>query len=165
MSLRDLTSTLHLTNARIVVLITNGGGAIVEHRDVEYTEGRVVTCFGEDEPPQLRFMYWFNVLGTRPADTLELTPARIIIEGDCEGQRIEIRGRGHFGYGEFGNPEGEFSRAPVILLEKVQEDDVPGAPDMPLDEWRKHMDSIEPVPSPDYVRAVRGRGTHKRMED
>lgn len=165
MSLRDRTSTMTLTNGRMVVLIDDGGGAIVEHRDIEYSEGRLVMFFGEDEPPQLRFIYSFSVAGTKPADKLELIPARIVLEGDCEGQRIEIRGRGHFGYGELGFPEGDFSKAPVILLEEVQEDDGPHEPDMPRDEWRKHMDSIEPVPSPDYVRAVRGRGTHKRIED
>lgn len=42
-----------------------------------------------------------------------MNEAQIVIEGDHDGQRIELRGKGAFGYTGTGHFEGELCASPV----------------------------------------------------
>jgi len=46
---------------------------------------------------QFRYYFTFQQAGGRIPDRSEVNEAPVIIDGECEGQRIQIRGDGYFG--------------------------------------------------------------------
>lgn len=152
MSLSDSLLTYVLTNARVVALV-DGGGAVIEHGDIEYREGRVATIGGHNaETCTLAPVWAFSVVGAPVPDASELGDAQIVIEGDHEDQRIELRGTGAFGYTDTGHFEGEFYASPVIILDHYPEPtDEPVPSDFTADEWGSRMGVIE-VKAPEQFR-------------
>jgi hypothetical protein len=156
----NLARTYAIRDARIVVLIDDGGAA-VEKGDFEFDEGRYLISYGgdPDRPPQLEWGASFRTLGAGAPDKAVMIEGRIVIDGTCDDGRIEIRGNGWFGYDEKGQVDGRFEPdIPVILLdsapEKARDPDEP-----PYDPtaWSAYMDTIEPQTSAEYERAARGR--------
>ncbi|QNE32980.1 hypothetical protein F1C10_14330 [Sphingomonas sp. NBWT7] len=47
-----------------------------------------------------------------------LSRAQLVIEGDCEGRPIELRGEVHFGNTGKGNCKGDFLLSPAIILKR-----------------------------------------------
>jgi hypothetical protein len=157
MSWDHLTATYVLKDARIVVAVKDGG-AIVEHADIEYREGRAPSGYIADpsDPPKLEMLNHISILGAPQADTLASVPGRIVITGTHESGAVEIRGDGWIGYNEHGHLEGDFHPLPVIIA-----DHVPGSPEdgqgMSIAEWTDHMRDRNPKTSPEFDRATRGR--------
>lgn len=171
MSISKPSVTYILQNARIVAVL-EGGGAIIEHRDIEYEEGRVLMYDGDDrDTPQLGFSCSFTVVGSEAPDMVELKRAHLVIEGDCEGQRIELRGEGHFGYTEKGDCEGDFLLAPAIILERdpkpattsVNDNDDEEMGDDEMAEWLEHQQSLSVLAPDEYRRAQRAPDAEKRV--
>lgn len=146
-----------LTSARVVAVL-NGGGAVVEETDVEYREGRVAMTTGDEEPTCSLAPVWaFSAVGAPVPDASELNEAEIVLEGDYDGQRIEVRGTGTFGYTDTGHFEGEFYTPPMIILERYPEQQIDdGPPEFTTEEWVSRMSEIEVKPSEQFRRAQRG---------
>ena len=152
-----------ITKARIVAMI-EGGGVVVEHRDLTYQEGRLAGYAGIDQQtPQLLLNCGFTVLGSALPDVVEMNRARMVVEGDCDGQRIEIRGSGHFGYTDAGLPEGSFSRPPAILLDVIPELPASEEPDMSPEEWQRTIGTKKVVAPNEYRRAQRAIDAEERV--
>lgn len=156
MSLADSTLTYTLANARVVALL-DGGGVVVEQAVVEYREGRMATTSGDEEPTcSLTPMWAFSAAGAPVPDASEMNEAQIVLEGDYDGQRIEVRGSGTFGYTDSGHFEGEFFAPPLIILERFPEqqaEDDP--PEFTTEEWIVRMSEIEVKAPEQYRRAQR----------
>lgn len=146
-----------LTSARVVAVL-NGGGAVVEEADVEYREGRVAMTTGDEEPTCSLAPVWaFSAVGAPVPDASELNEAEIVLEGDYDGQRIEVRGPGTFGYTDTGHFEGEFFTPPMIILERYPEQQIDDSPpEFTTEEWVSRMSEIEVKPSEQFRRAQRG---------
>jgi hypothetical protein len=159
-SWEHLTATYVLRNARIVVAVRDGG-AIVETADIEYTEGRFPSDFGDDpqEPPQLINETSFRQIGSGPADASVAIEGRIIIDGMHENGPIEIRGEGWFGYDDKGYFDGRFDPdPPVIILDSMPLPPVTtDHPEMSPDQWLEYIESIEPQTTEQFERATRAR--------
>ncbi|WP_394648167.1 hypothetical protein [uncultured Sphingomonas sp.] len=146
-----------LTNARVVALL-DGGGAVIEQADVEYREGRMATVGGYDAATVSLAPVWaFSAVDAPVPDASELNEAQVVIEGDYDGQRIEMRGAGTFGYTNTGHFEGEFHAPPMIILERYPErDEEPGSSEYTTEEWITRMGDIGVMASEQYRRAQRG---------
>lgn len=174
MSISKPSVTYIITNARIVAVL-EGGGAIVETHDIEYDEGRTLMHDGPDiETPQLGFRCSFTIVGSGAPDKIETNRTHLVIEGDCEGQRTELRGDGYFGYTGTGDCEGSFISPPAILLERepkaagVNDDDHDDdedeqTEDERIEEWLAYVETVEVLPSEQFRRAQRAHGAEKRV--
>jgi hypothetical protein len=159
----NTTRRYELRNARIVAAI-DGGGAMIETGDFVYEEGRHPTRFSDDgtgDPPWLELFYGFSVIDAPTPDATESVEARILIDGDGEAGRMEIRGNGWIGYDENGFVNGWFETPPKMLLDHGAK-----MPDWPVDpkrgelsfgEWMAHMEATKPRTSAEYDRATRSR--------
>lgn len=169
MTLAASLRTYRLTNARVVALLEEGGGAVVETRDVEYMEGRSLSISGrEGDIIHLVSIWSFSVADSKVPDMVEMSRAQIVIEGDCDGQRVELRGAGSFGYTDLGTFEGEFRAAPTFLLE--EEPDEPPSDelrksDLTPEEWVEHMRTVEVDAPEQFRRAQYGVGLQDRDAD
>ncbi len=163
MSLSESLLSYVLTNARVVALL-DGGGVVVEQGDVDYREGRMATTSGDDEPTYSLVPVWaFSAVGAPVPDASELTDAEMVLEGDYDGQRIEMRGSGTFGYTDTGHFEGEFYAPPMIILESFPEQqNVDGPAEFTTEEWVSRMSEIEVKPSEQFRRAQRCRALADR---
>ena len=159
MAWTGIAATYIIRDARIVVLVQNGG-AVVETRDIEYTEGRHASDYNRDlgeELPSLNLLHGFTEVDAPVPDAMVTVPGRIVIDGMTENGRIEIRGHGDFGYDERGHILGDFDDLPVILIDKFEQPETEDRNGMTIEEWSAHMDSIEPQTSAEFDRATRGR--------
>jgi hypothetical protein len=168
MSLNDTTITYSLTNARVVALLDGGGVVVEKGKDLEYIEGRSMILTAPDyKVPLLEVSCRFNMLDAPIPDMMELSDAWITIEGDCDGQRIELRGEGNFGYTDHGTFEGTFSEPPKMILEQVpkqrpnEDDDVDDG--LTPAEWMAHMETVRVKASPQFDRACRARDPKDAM--
>lgn len=170
MSLNDTTITYALANTRVVALVEGGGVVVEEGKDLEYIEGRSIILGAPDyDVPQLEVCCRFNIVDAPTPDMMELTDAWITIDGDCDGQRIELRGQGNFGYTNHGTFEGTFTEPPKMILEQVPEsqsandDDVDDG--LTAAEWMAHMDTVPVKASPQFDRACRAQDPKNEDED
>lgn len=162
MSLNDTTVTYALTNTRVVALVEGGGVVVEKGKDLEYIEGRSIILGAPDyDVPQLEVCCRFNIVDAPTPDMMELTDAWSTIEGDCDGQRIELRGQGNFGYTDHGTFEGTFSEPPKMILEQVPESrtaDEDDADDgLTPAEWMAYMETVTVEALPQFDRACRAR--------
>jgi hypothetical protein len=156
----NLQRRYEVRNARIVATVL-GGGALIESGNFVYEEGRWPhPGDGPTRPPLLSLSYTFETLDAPDFDAAESVQARIIIDGEGEAGRLEIRGDGWIGYTEHGFLTGYFDRAPDMLLDYVEAADDPEedtvSESMP-ERWAKRMELIKPKTSAEYDRATRGR--------
>lgn len=170
MSLDDPTITYTLTNTRVVALVDGGGVVVEEGKDLEYIEGRSIILTAPDyEVPLLEVCCRFNVVDAPTPDMMELTDAWITMEGDCDGQRIELRGKGNFGYTDHGMFEGTFVEPPKMILERVPES--PSSEEDEEDElrdpgaWLAHMKTVSVKSPAQFDRACRARDPKKDDDD
>lgn len=158
MSLNDTTITYPLTNTRVVALLDGGGVVVEEGKDLEYIEGRSIILIAPDyDVPLLEVCCRFNAVDAPTPDMMELTDAWITIEGDCYGQRIELRGQGNFGYTDHGTFEGTFAEPPKMILEQVPPSDSDVDDARTPEEWMEYMDTVTVKPSPQFAQACRAR--------
>ncbi|KQN22796.1 MULTISPECIES: hypothetical protein [unclassified Sphingomonas] len=161
---RNMQTAYEIRDARIVGAV-DGGGALVETRDVIFKEGRVPLIKGSnaDHSPALEYMAGF----AEPAvsddpQASAFNTARIVIAGTHAIGRIEIRGQGWIGYDECGLLAGWFENPPAILIdaencERPRMDPTPAL----SREVLSILDGTapeysEPNPSAEYLSAVRG---------
>jgi hypothetical protein len=157
---KNLDVDYKITGGRIVALL-EGGGAVVEQHDLTFSEGRsqvVYTNGAEETEYSLEYRASFEVTGSATPYAADETPAFIVLTGVHEsGNRMEVRGKGLFGYDDKGSPSGHFEEPPIIIV-----DDIPDDPTGPHDEnysverWLEHMENVHPQPSDEYRRALRG---------
>lgn len=141
-------TSFRIKEARIVAAI-HGGGAIVEHANLIFTEGRSWEG-GSDGSSRLGYHALFEREDADPLAS-EGVEARIIITGQHEcGKAIEIRGDGYFGYDDNGCVEGTFEEPPLILVES-ESDPTSLKPDGGFGE------NPPPKPPKQYLDALRQR--------
>lgn len=74
MTLASSLRTYRFTSARVVALLEDGGGAIVETRDVEYMEGHSLSISGRDgDVVHLAPIWSFSVADSAVPDMVELS--------------------------------------------------------------------------------------------
>ena len=165
----NTTRDYELRDARIVALIL-GGGAIVERGDFVFREGRDPISFTDEEdptnPPLLEYICGFRPLDAPEPEASESTEARIVIEGESEGGRLEIRGPGWVGYDDRGFFSGWFDDPPKMILDRLPRV-LPDKDERPLSpaEVDALYDSIRPRTSAEYDRATRCREGYGYTDD
>ena len=113
--------THELKDARIVAVLDEDGGAIVEtHPLLEIHEGRMET-YSTDGNGQststLDYGLAFSPKSDRVGDTHTGYPASIVIRGTADnGRLMEIRGRGFIGQDELGQLDGMFHEVPSVYV-------------------------------------------------
>lgn len=122
----DHTRTYYLNKARVVAILDEGGGAIVETVPVlEIDEGRVHTV-GTDGRGQsmtsLDYAMMFHPKAERTGDRQTGHRASIVIQGTTDdGRLMEIRGDGFIGQDELGQLDGSFHELPTIYVPSDQD--------------------------------------------
>ena len=147
------TYSFEMTDARVVAILDEGGGAVVEEGlSLTLTEGRLATIpsrdggFDRDE-----YNFGFMVTGGDDPEASEAVEARIVLTGtDDAGRLLDIRGHGWIGYDNHGAIDGFFEDPPTILIHRKGTGDRPSDLDRL---WSGHP----PQPSAEYLRASRGR--------
>ena len=158
----NTTRKYELRNASVIAMI-EGGGAMIETGDFVYEEGRTPNRYSDDgtaHPPMLETLFGFSVIDAPDPDATESVEALIVIDGDGEAGRMEIRGDGWIGYDENGFVSGWFDDSPKMLLDHGAK--MPEYPDRPGQElsraeWLAHMEVTRPRTSAEYDRATRSR--------
>jgi hypothetical protein len=150
-----------IRDARLVVLLAGGGGAVVESGlALSYEEGRIYDEHRDDlsKASTLSRYASFSVVGQAEPNKLVGAHGQMVITGTlASGGWIEIRGSGSLYYSEHGTPEGEFDDLPEILVEPSTQEPAQEDPSWNVDDWMARMSKIEPRPSAEFDRACAGR--------
>jgi hypothetical protein len=165
----ETTVSYFLENARLVAILTDGGGAVVESGlHLEVKEGRSYQssrCSGVTAGcGTLRYSCYFNPAGSEPGDSMVGIGAQMVVAGTLStGGWIEFRGAGELWYDENSCLYGEFEDMPAILVE--ERPDKPASDgeksDFDVDAWAERVRGLEPKPPLEFERAAAGR----RVED
>jgi hypothetical protein len=142
-----------LQNARVVAILDEDGGAIVEtHLVLEIHEGRMETYSTdgrERTTSTLDYGLAFGPKSDKVGDRHVGYPAAIVIKGAAENGRIvEIRGKGFIGQDEFGQLDGVFHDVPSIY--------VPSEEDL-REHVQRETGEFGPEPQGEFVLATYGR--------
>jgi hypothetical protein len=140
--------------------MVNDGGAVVETRDVEYCEGRHASPYNNtlhEELPCLDLIRGFTEVDAPAPDAMVMAPGRIVIDGMTEHDRIEIRGKGDFGYDENGRIVGDFNDLPMILIDEYEPPFPDDRDERTFEVWTKKLGAVEPNAPAQFDRATRGR--------
>lgn len=153
--------TYLITDARVVAILGDGGGAVVEQCPcIVFEEGRIFQSATEDRTKGgglLAYYASFEIDGAPENECTAGTDAAVVVSGTLSsGGWIEVRGAGSIYYDEHGNISGEFDEAPRIVAEqKPPWPEVQSTlPELSTEEWMKRMASIEPKTSADFERAI-----------
>ena len=151
-SWKDHSLTYQLRNARVVAVLHEGGGAIVEqHPVLQIDEGRVET-YGTDGKGQttstLDYALSFYPKSDRVGEKHTGYNASIVVTGETtDGRLMEIRGEGFIGQDEFGQLDGQFIEVPAVY--------VPSERDLSENVDQRGSDSW-PEPQGEFVLATYG---------
>jgi hypothetical protein len=149
----EFTRLYDLMDARVVAILDEDGGAIVEAIPVlEICEGRMHTI-GTDGKGQttssLDYGMSFGSKDEKPGDQFSGYEARIIISGKAaNGLPMEIRGDGTIGHDENGRLDGMFHSMPSIYV--PDDDDLKDHLGRMTDQWGG-------TPMGQFVMATYGR--------
>jgi hypothetical protein len=146
------TLTYELKEARVVAVLHEGGGAIVEHHAIlQIDEGRVES-YGTDGQGQttssLAYALSFYPKSDKAGEKHTGYNAAIVITGrTADGRLMEIRGDGFIGQDELGQLDGQFLEVPAIYI--------PSNDDLSENAERRASDSW-PEPKGEFVLATYG---------
>lgn len=150
---KDHTRTFVLRNARVVAVLDEDGGAIVEtHPALEITEGRMEAYATDGEgrtTSSLDYGLAFAPKDAKVGDYQTGYGARIVLTGTTEsGRLMEIRGHGFIGQDELGQLDGIFHDVPSIY--------VPDSADL-AEHVSRQEGKWSVVPQGEFVLATYGR--------
>ena len=149
---RNHTLTCQLNDARVVDILDEGGGAIVEHHAIlQIDEGRVESYGSDAQGPTtstLDYSLSFYPPSDQQSENHTGYNAAIVVTGrTVDGPLIEIRGEGFIGQDEFGQLDVQFVEVPAIY--------VPGDEDLAENAQRRAVDAW-PEPRGEFVLATYG---------